>query len=161
MKPLLVGESNPYGTDPHYALYPAPIGCAGWRLCHEVLGLRDVTYLGSFERVNLLAGKWSVPAAREAAAAIRFRHEGDLTDPLRQTRPAIILLGRKVADAFEIHDHSPAPYVSMKHAPLTLVLLPHPSGLCRRWGAELDLVERCREALRKVLPGIPFGEVGL
>jgi hypothetical protein len=31
MKPLLVGESNPYGGDPAFALYPSPPGCAGLR----------------------------------------------------------------------------------------------------------------------------------
>jgi hypothetical protein len=38
-KIVLVGESNPYGADPYYALYPAPDGSAGHRLCCLVLGM--------------------------------------------------------------------------------------------------------------------------
>jgi hypothetical protein len=36
---LLLGEANPYGGDPRYALYPEPEGSSGWRLCHMVMGL--------------------------------------------------------------------------------------------------------------------------
>jgi hypothetical protein len=54
-KPLLVGEVNPYGGDPYYALYPAPDGCSGHRLCYLILGMRREDYLESFERINLVA----------------------------------------------------------------------------------------------------------
>ncbi len=66
-KPLIVGESNPYGADPQFALYPAPDGCSGHRLCCLILGMHRAAYMESFERVNLCAGKWSAPAARNMA----------------------------------------------------------------------------------------------
>jgi len=55
MRPVLVGEANPWGSDPFYALYPYPERYAGWRLCHLILGLYRRTYLGYFDRVNLCA----------------------------------------------------------------------------------------------------------
>lgn len=44
-KPLLVGESNPYRSDPHFALYPAPDGCSGHRLCRLILKMGRRDYL--------------------------------------------------------------------------------------------------------------------
>lgn len=67
MKPLLVGEANPYGGDPAYALYPYPRGCSGHRLCEKVMGLTDREYLDCFERVNLCPTKWSMRQARARA----------------------------------------------------------------------------------------------
>lgn len=71
MKPLLVGEQNPYQADPRlaqrFALYPDPPRCAGWNLCHKIMGLPEREYLARFDRVNLCAGKWGVREARETA----------------------------------------------------------------------------------------------
>ena len=88
-RPLLVGESNPYGGDPYYALYPAPDGCSGHRLCCLILGMSRSAYLALFDRVNLCEGKWTIRKARAAA--------DDLTaTPNRR----IVLCGSKVTSAF-------------------------------------------------------------
>lgn len=116
-RPLLVGESNPYGGDPRYALYPAPDGCSGHRLCCSILGMRRADYLMAFERANLCVGKWSLRTARVRAGELR-------------TWPApLILLGAKVARAFEFNPFEP---FTVADSGKTLVL-PHPSGLCRLW----------------------------
>lgn len=157
--PIIVGESNPYGADPHFALYPEPDGCAGWRLCYKVMGLRRGTYMSSFERVNLLQGpKWSAPRAREAAGEL-LMNSGSLV---------WILLGRKVSEAFHFLGHRPPECREWISIPLaerilnfpnrSAVLLPHPSGRCRAW-QDPTMVKTCRELLRKALPGISFGEV--
>ncbi len=39
MKPLFVGESNPYGNPERFDLYPEPANSAGGRLCRLVLGV--------------------------------------------------------------------------------------------------------------------------
>ena len=121
MKPLLVGESNPYGADPRYALYPLPKGSAGDRLCRLVLqmGLRE--YVKAFERVNLCAGPWSTPGAREAARRI-FLARDYLKDGSQ-----VVMLGAKVTNAFGFNF---APFVVYAER---FVCLPHPSGLSRAW----------------------------
>lgn len=68
MKPLLVGEANPYGSDPAFALYPSPPGCSGDRLCRLVMGLDPDDYLERFERANLCPRRWSLAEARTRAA---------------------------------------------------------------------------------------------
>src|SRR5574342_971152 len=94
MKPLLVGEANPYQTDPRlaqrYALYPDPPHCAGWNLCHKVMQLEEDDYLRRFDRVNLCDGKWSMKEAR-------FR-----ADRISIERDAFILCGAKVCAAFRL-----------------------------------------------------------
>lgn len=147
--PIIVGESNPYGDDPHYAMYPEPDGCAGWRLCHKVMGLRRGTYMSSFERVNLLQGpKWSAPRARRAANELCERSGGNRI---------WILLGTKVKEAFAIYGGAPQ-VLFWGHQANNVVVLPHPSGRCRVW-SEPGIVEKCRELLKKALPDIPFGEI--
>lgn len=133
MKPLLVGESNPYGSDPHFALYPRPKGSAGHRLCTTVLGLREADYLERFDRVNLCAGEWSMVEA--IVKANNLCHE------------VFVLLGRKVFQAF-----LPGPWETFtvqNHCSGTFVILPHPSGLSRGWNAYGSFV-RAQELLRSV-----------
>ena len=135
---ILVGENNPYGGDPRYALYPEPANSAGGRLCRLVLGLTVKEYLRRFERVNLLQRpKWSARAARDAAACMLV--EKGLT-------AKFVLLGRKVFDAFSAHvpdDRSWAPFVARGQ----FLMLPHPSGLCRIW-SEPGRFAQAREAVR-------------
>lgn len=57
LRPILVGEANPYGGDPRYALYPLPENSAGGRLCRLILKLEVRQYLRSFDRRNLCATK--------------------------------------------------------------------------------------------------------
>lgn len=129
MKPLLVGEQNPYGADPKFALYPLPENSAGGRLCHRVMGLSRREYLTRFDRVNLCAGKWSMKEARDRVAEIYER------------RGWVVLFGAKVCRAF---DFSFLPFTTRgRH-----VILPHPSGLCRAWN-EPGAYERARACLRE------------
>lgn len=142
-KVLLVGESNPYGADPYYALYPAPDGCAGHRLCTLIMDLPRAQYVKRFDRVNLCAGEWSLKAARA-------RMEELWQEAVELERPAIVLLGRKVAEAFRAPGvESPQPF-TLEHncTDTAIVSLPHPSGLCREW-ANPGAYERAREVLRR------------
>lgn len=136
-KPLLVGEANPYGGDPDFALYPAPDGCSGHRLCTLILKMRRADYLREFERVNLCPYKWYMREARERAA------------DLRTWRGPLILLGAKVAWAFGFDPFVP---FTISDGGKTLVL-PHPSGLCRTWN-EPNAFVRARELVAKVVPSI-------
>ncbi len=133
MRPLLVGECNPYGSDPRYALYPLPAGAAGDRL-REILGLTLRDYLRRFDRVNLCTGRWSAVEARRRAVQV-----------WQPGRPAHILLGAKVCAAwgvpFEPFTRTPGPGVR---------ILPHPSGRCRVWN-EPGAVERARALLADLL----------
>lgn len=137
-KVLLVGESNPYGTAPEFALYPAPQRSAGYRLCVEILQLPRKAYLETFDRCNLIEGpKWSVPRAREAA--------GRLTHTRR------VLLGAKVAAA---HGVDFKPFTRLAHAGWRGVILPHPSGRCRLWDEQPNAIDFAR-ALVAWLQGQP------
>lgn len=146
MKPILVGESNPYGGDDGYALWPEPAGCAGWRLCHDIFGLSKMEYLRRFERANLLRGDgWSAPGARAAARALM---EG------RDYSGTYVLLGRRVQRAFGFDDPAPFTYrlpdPKNPHHRARVFFLPHPSGRCRAWG-EPGAVARARELLPLIL----------
>ena len=120
VKSLLVGESNPYGADPEFALYPSPRGCSGDRLCRLVLRMDPDDYIEKFDRVNLCAGPWSTPKARVKAREIFERRNASSEDG------PVVMLGAKVTNAFLI------PF-----RPFTVtgryVCLPHPSGLSRAW----------------------------
>ena len=132
-KVTLVGESNPYGGDDYYALYPAPDGCSGHRLCCLILGMDPDDYLEAFGRVNLVRGGWSVRAAREAAARLDGR---------------LILLGSKVCAAFGL-EFKPFHVAPSRPA----LVLPHPSGLCRLW-QQPGAVECARRAVSSFCPEI-------
>lgn len=134
-KITIVGESNPYGGDDCYALYPAPDGCSGHRLCVLVFGMYRSDYLDLFIRVNLVRGKWSVRAARESAESLSGK---------------LILLGSKVSQAFGV------PFF-----PFTItadkLILPHPSGLCRIWTTRPHAFDEAQERLREFAPELsPF-----
>jgi hypothetical protein len=143
---LLVGELNPYGVDPRFALYPGPAGSAGHRLCEKVLDLTPKQYIGLFDRVNLCSSKWSVAEARREAEHI-----------LSENRwPVIVLLGRKVSTAFGLGDS--VPFTVRTLGDRKVAILPHPSGRCREWNDPSSFVN-ARTVLRTAgaLPGI--GEV--
>lgn len=158
MKPLLVGELNPYGPAAEYALWPDPPGCAGHRLCHKVLGMSEHAYMEAFDRTNLCGRKWSMPLARLAAGAVNAHG---------QPRRVIIMLGRKVATAFGYGHHQPFTTVAKvwnkdgydlmlddevtADNPTTrFLVLPHPSGLCRVWN-EPGAFERARSLIVRYL----------
>ncbi len=137
VKPLLVGEQNPYGGDPEYALYPVPEGCSGQRLCCLILGMYRKDYLAAFERKNLCDGRWDMCLARKRA------------QELRTWGAPIVLLGSKVARAF---GHDPFEPFTVADGGKTLVL-PHPSGLCRLWN-EAGAVDRARSLVAQVIPSV-------
>lgn len=148
-RPLLVGESNPYGTDPKFALYPAPERSAGYRLCVEIFGMVRAEYLRRFDRANLCEGSYSTVKARAGFEAL-----------LGEYREAVILLGSKVCAAARVGFE---PYTIQRYrvdvpepgrrfvepdptGHLTIVVLPHPSGLCRMWN-EPGAIDRARSAM--------------
>ena len=142
VKPLLVGETNPYGSDPYYDLYCEPQHSAGGRLCRKVLGLTPREYLARFDRVNLCVGKWSVKKAREKVVDILWMID----------RPAMVLCGKKVCEAFHLEFkpftwQAPLPVDDSRRFP-NIVILPHPSGLSRAWN-ESGAYERARAVLRE------------
>lgn len=147
---ILVGEDNPYGSDPRYALYDEPKHSAGGRLRRMVFGIPKRVYFDRelFERGNLCTGKWKMKEARQQAYAV-LRERPDAT---------IIMFGRKVATAF-------SPLVGARTPPLEcfevrdrLMSLPHPSGLNRQW-ADPETLKAVRYLLTAHLPHIPWGSL--
>lgn len=146
---ILIGESNPYGSDPEFALYCYPPGCAGYRL-RRILGLPEDQYLG-LHRTNLCDGDWSKEQAKQRAL--------DLLSP---TAPwsVMVLLGRKVTEVFEkvaLDDVPLVPFATRGCCPgRTLVSLPHPSGRnAALWNPKAR--ERAREILRDLASDLPWG----
>lgn len=141
MNPLLVGEDNPYGSDPRFALYPKPPHSAGGRLCHRILQITEKAYIRDFDRMNLCSGKWSIAEARESAARI-------LRDRLGQERvdgpvAIFVLLGSKVCNAFGV----PFTPFSLQSCGRYIVL-PHPSGRNRLWNDPMSF-DLARDVLRR------------
>lgn len=144
MKPLIVGENNPYSSNPVYALWPDPPHSAGGRLCNVILGMDIDAYCDTFDRVNLLSqAKWSVKEARTRAFEL-----------LDDTRHDFILLGAKVSRAFGML-FSPFQTACMRDYDTDtyyrFLVLPHPSGLCRVWN-DPNSIQRTREAVAKFYP---------
>lgn len=135
-KVTIVGESNPYGGDGYFALYPSPAGCSGERLCCLILSMRRLDYLHVFCRTNLCEGSWKLRDARIKAQRLRseaFTENGKL-----------ILLGAKVCKAFGVT-------YEVFSADERQLVLPHPSGLCRAWSVP-GTFERAREAVKHFAP---------
>lgn len=141
MKPLLVGEANPWQSDAesarYFALHPDPPHASGGRLCFLVMGLDERTYLRRFDRTDLCHPKWSIREAREHAARLMAE---------RTPADTIVLCGRKVAHAFGVGDYHPLTIVQHPEQ-ATLVLIPHPSALNRFWYG-IDAIDRVRATLR-------------
>lgn len=142
--PIIVGELNPWGTDPDMAMYPLPTYTAGGRMQRIVLGIHRWRYV-DLDRYNLCVGNWSMPKGRAEAKRLIEQH------PER----VFALLGRKVAVAFGMAE--PA-FRVLQHRQSTFVLLPHPSGRNRMWGKPGTL-SACRKVLGEVLPDFPIGEI--
>ena len=147
----LVGEDNPLSTDPEFALYPSPDGCSGHRLM-KILGLPEDQYL-ALHRTNL--------CSRESFSMKEARRRAELlcTDPSAPWR-VVVMLGRKVADAFgyemDFFTHGIEPKTAAWTRPVTLVSLPHPSGRNSPiWNAQAR--QRAREILRELSPEISWG----
>ncbi len=147
---LLVGESNPYGATPEFALYCYPPGCAGYRL-RRIVGLPQHQYL-ALRRTNLCIGDWSKEKAKTRA--------WELLSPEAPWN-VIVLLGRKVTETFEKIALSGDPLVAFSTRTccpgMTLVSLPHPSGRNAAVWSNPKLAGRARELLREVAPEVPWG----
>jgi len=146
---LILGEINPYGPDPEFALYCDPPGCSGHRL-RLFLGLPEADYL-NLHRKNLCDGDWSMKAAQKRASA--------LLDPQAPWQ-VIVLLGRKVTHAFEKLALNGVPLVAFstrKCCPgMTLVSLPHPSGQnASLWPPSAR--DRARQIMRELAPEVAWG----
>jgi len=146
---VLIGEANPYGSAPEFALYCYPPGCAGYRL-RRILGLPQHKYL-AIHRTNLCPTDWSTREARRRAQLL-------VADPSAPWR-VLVMLGRKVADAFGYEK----PFFTHDVATRTdgemhLVSLPHPSGRNTVWN-DGRLVTRAREILRELAPELPWGSI--
>jgi hypothetical protein len=136
-KVLFVGEANPYGGDPEFALWPSPPGCAGDRLCRLVLGLDPDDYLERFDRTNLCPVAWNAAVAGRRVRELQAERAGG----------TLVLLGSKVTSAFGIPFEPffrTVRFVDLK--PTAFVVLPHPSGLSRSWNAP-GAYERARSLL--------------
>lgn len=136
----LVGEANPYGGDPEFALYPSPDGCSGHRLCCLILGMRRSAYLRAFHRVNLCPERWSTPIARKTVESLEDGRK-------------LVLCGSKVCGAFRV-EYSPFNRLSD-----IVLVLPHPSGRNLMWNAP-DSFQRARDAVLEFLPPLR-GMLGL
>lgn len=138
---VLVGELNPYGTDPRYAFYDLPVRASGYLLRTKVMRVRRTTY-HRFKKYNLCAGVWSAPTARTASSKIIIEHmAGD--------GALFILLGKKVAEAFGGIEF----FERKGH----ILCLPHPSGLNRMW-MEPGAFDRAQRVLQEAAPHISWGE---
>ncbi len=145
MAPIFIGEANPYGAHPRYALGDEPATSAGGRLRRKILGVRSATYLAC-ERLNLCPTVWNREQARVRAARLLDTRSGEV----------LILLGRKVADAFGLSD-VPAFGTRQLIGGPKCVVLPHPSGRnAAMWSAEG--IRRARTAIRAACPEFPLGE---
>lgn len=147
MRPLLVGEDNPYSRDQRYALYPEPEHSAGGRLCRLIMRLSVKDYIRGFERANLCAGDWSMREARETGDRI-------MTEAMASRR-TIVVLGAKVAQAlkFDFRPFTTIDYLGQ----ISIAFLPHPSGRNRVWNRP-DAYDRASETLMSagVLPLPPW-----
>jgi hypothetical protein len=138
----LVGELNPYGGDPAFALYHLPRNASGDRLRRH-LGLTDATY-EALPKVNLCEGEWDLERARDHARHLCHLHS------------VFVLCGVKVSRAFG----GPRPFtweISTRNLDAALVSVPHPSGLSRAWN-DPTARERARDLLRQHAPWVPWGE---
>ena len=146
---LILGENNPYGSDPEFALYCYPPGCAGYRF-RRILGLPQHVYL-ALHRKNLCDGDWNKDDAKRRAL--------ELLSPEAPWR-VIVLLGRKVTETFEKVALSGDPLIAFTtrqcRPGMTLVSLPHPSGRNTCWNNPA-LHERARQILSGLVPELPWG----
>ena len=153
-KILLVGESNPYGADPEYALYPLPEHASGGRL-QRILGLTMGEYLRRHDRENLCVGPWSTPAARLAANAIlneRIDERGIAKDGY-----GLVLCGRKVTDAFRHPDGLEVEmFECLLFRGVPAAILPHPSARNRIWNdpTNIEKARACYAQLRRFIDDV-------
>lgn len=149
---LLLGEDNPISSEPEHALYPLPRGCSGNLLQERILGCSRAVYLAMW-RTNLCVGGWKVTAARARARELLLT----AGVPWR----TVVLLGKKVSAAAEyvLRDAgfptSLDPLTTCQRLGMTLVSVPHPSGLNRTWNIP-GMRESARKLVRDACPGVAW-----
>lgn len=124
------GNYSKYDPERH-ALYPYPPRCAGARLC-ELMGLPLSEYIFGIDRMNLLdfypgkqgkGARFPMAAAKESVAALHEQRG--------LIGRNILLVGRRVAEAFEKKD---VPNLTWQHQKAyNFAIIPHPSGINRWW----------------------------
>lgn len=148
--PVLVGEMNPYGKRPEFALYDEPAYSAGGRMRRLVCGLHPSTYR-ALSRHNLCVGTWDARRARVSADHLRAAYPGRV----------LVLLGRQVATAFGMQAVEPftlaRPCGLLVDDDTRMLVLPHPSGRCRAWNDPQALLQ-ARVALHRACPDVQWGE---
>jgi len=138
IRPILIGEANPYGENSEFALWPNPPNCAGWRLCHRIFLMGTTEYLRAFHRINLCPHTWSIKIARERAQKIKAEMEGPL-----------ILLGAKVCQGFVIAFQPFTVQTNIIGPEREMLILPHPSGRNLAWN-DPKSAERARLLVRQM-----------
>jgi hypothetical protein len=165
---VIVGESNPYGASPEFALHCWPTSCAGHRL-RRILGVAEERYL-AFRRLNLCEGPWRRRDATRSAS----RLYDELPLYTGSPRVLVLLLGVQVSAAFSAFTVASRAGIARPRAldrwevgsdaldRARWLSIPHPSGLCRVWGAGMwsagGAVQRTRDLLRQIAPHVPWGE---
>ena len=146
MKPVLVGQAPGPNTDPELPLYPVPARSAGGRL-QRMLGLSRAEYLRLFERTNLLYRYVGTTLNGDRVCRKEARVAAGALQPLLQSR-VVVLVGRKVADAFDFHEEF---FVWRRVGNRSLHTengwwgcIPHPSGRNRLYNDE-ETVRLLRE----------------
>lgn len=144
---VLVGEMNPYGADPRFALYDEPPNSAGGRLRRKILDMSRRDYL-ALPRYNLCVDKWSLKNARARAAEIRSVNSDRV----------IVMLGRKVATAFGYEEMGAFGVATVRRVfdSNRFVALPRPSGRCLAWN-DPDSIRRARALLLSLDPSLRVG----
>lgn len=132
---VIVGEQNPYGGDPYFALYPSPDGCSGDRLCRKIMGISRGRYLSYFARVNLCDGTFSLRAAERRASEIA------------KEAKKLVLCGSKVCLSFGVR-FEPFHILPVGNEGTMALVLPHPSGRNIMW-EQRGIIERARKAMRE------------
>lgn len=159
---VVIGQSNPYGANSRYALYPYPANSAGGRLFRlaadavavaapaglfpaptsrpSVSAPRDLRawqWVALTDRYNLCVGEWS---AGEAA-----KHSQFLQQNFVDGRP-VILLGARVANAWWCEGTPPPLYEVVQG----VVTIPHTSGRNRAWN-DPDTYISARDAVARAI----------
>lgn len=148
-KLLLVGELNPYGSDPRYALYNEPAGSAGGRLQRLIFGIDGRRWYLPIWRVNLCVGAFDRDEAKRRAAELVGEAPWS----------TIVLLGRQVQRAFGILSRDGF-LETTAPGDRWFIGMPHPSGRNPAW-LDRSNIDHARAMMRAVAPEIPWGELDI
>lgn len=141
-KILIIGELNPYGGNPDFAMYPSPARSAGHNLCCKIMGMKEDDYLELFDRANLCTFEYKKKEARKKALELRGKYD------------RMILLGKKVTSAFDLEFVSfcGQRVIYQEGEPeKRFLVLPHPSGRNTIWNWP-ESIDRARAALIGFMP---------